>query len=119
MQPKKHIERVPLSIPKLTYKRVWYGVYGGHYSVIVFFKNKPILSKEDFPGSMDCKWYDCLENKNKIIGAISLYEFIGLYPCMAHIEASAIEITTVDQIYLQAAWNKYGDMSTIFRRIDW
>lgn len=28
--------------PKLSYKNVWAGIYGGHYDAIVFFKKKPI-----------------------------------------------------------------------------
>jgi hypothetical protein len=30
-----------LTLPELQTKKVWVGLYGGHYDVIVFFKEKP------------------------------------------------------------------------------
>jgi len=60
--------------PKRTAKSLWAGVYGGHYSAIVFFKKKP-----KFNTSSD-NLYDLLDNKYLIVGCMYLDDFKELYP---------------------------------------
>ena len=48
--------------PPMETKTVWAGLYGGHYDIIVFFKEKPTPS-EDEHNIIDGEWYDCSDNR--------------------------------------------------------
>jgi hypothetical protein len=113
--------------PKTKFKRVWVGMYGGHYDIIVFFKRKPKKSKEDYK-LIDCikgKYYDCYDNKDLIVGDMSLCDFEVLYPevdlspYLDNGRPKEIEITEVFQIKLEAVWDKYNTIEEYKMHIDW
>lgn len=108
--------------PKLTFKTVWAGIYGGHYDAIVFFKKKPKLSKgkENFL-THELKYYDMVDNKHLTCGAMWLGDFEELYPTVdikEYYESRETEIVQVFKLKLQAAWDKYGELNTINLRAD-
>lgn len=89
------------SPPELSIRNVWAGLYGGHYDVIVFFKERPNL-KIDFP---------LLENANLIVGAMYLCDFVELYPGVdlsAYTQPNgrplSTEVEDTFQMTLEAYW---------------
>jgi len=110
MKNKNKIIEANFVLPKSTKKIVWAGTYGGHYNCIVFFKSKPVLSKEHYHLSniIDGKYYDTYENKNLIIGCMWLEQFQELYPKTNIGNPEAIEIINVFQIKLEGFFDKYG-----------
>ena len=106
---------------------VWAGMYGGHYDVIVFFKEKPEPSKEEH-SYIEGTWYDCGDNKDKIIGAMSLGQFKEYYPDavkglkpylqddlneVGDGRPMEIEIPEVFQMELTTMVDEFGDMDRI------
>jgi hypothetical protein len=104
--------------PKLTTKKVWAGLYGGHYDQIIFFKSKPVQAKEKHR-FIEGKWYDCFENKDLIIGDMSLGEFreyfpdADLTPYTEEGRPKAIDIPEVFALKLKAIWDKKGRLLSI------
>jgi hypothetical protein len=76
--------KATFTIPKDKLKtiKVWAGMYGGHYDAIVFFKEKPELSEKTsmYVDSNDGHYYNCFDNKDKIIGCMSLGQFYEYFP---------------------------------------
>ena len=76
--------KATFTIPKKKLKtiKVWAGMYGGHYDAIVFFKEKPELSEEPchHVEYNDGYYYDCYDNKSKIIGCMELGQFYEYFP---------------------------------------
>jgi hypothetical protein len=118
------METASLKMPKISTKNIWFGIYGGHYDCITFFDRKPKKSKEDYNliDVIKGKYYDLLENKQKIVGTMYLSEFEELYPDFdlsfhlvegnGGMRPKAIEIIEVFQLKLQAYWDE-GKMRTI------
>lgn len=69
-----------ITFPKLTTKVVWAGLYGGHYDVIVFFKEKPKPSTEDKSHLDIGVWYDPWDDTDNIVGAMCLQQFYEWFP---------------------------------------
>jgi hypothetical protein len=88
-----------LKLPhKLSKKKVWIGVYGGHTSVVVVFNKKPIIDKE-FPENGYC-----VHTNNKIIaGSFDLYEFNEWFG--TNLAAFDINIMDIFECDLTAMWN--------------
>lgn len=79
---------------KLTKKRVWVGVYGGHVSVVVVFNKKPIA---DLNGE-----YCILDNHNIIAGSFELYDFNEWFGTT--LVALNTDIVSVFECDLTAMW---------------
>jgi len=90
-------------MPKLETKTVWVGIYGGHYDAIVFFNKKPKLSKETI-GHSNIRFYDCLDNRDLIIGCMWYGDFKELFPDANLGEAKDIEIPEVFKLKLRTYW---------------
>jgi hypothetical protein len=112
-----------LKLPKTKTKIVWAGLYGGHYDQIVFFKKKPVKSKDPH-NHIDGDWYDCTDNKELIVGDMTLSDFQELYPkvnlkpYLSEIgRPKGIEIPEVFKINIEAFWDKYG-MKSIHYHFD-
>ena len=112
--------KAKLTLPKLETKKVWFGLYGGHYDVIVFFKEKPVKNDEG---------YYCIHDNgggqnSKAIGAMSLPDFYLLYPTADLREHTQqrdskdtlggrpmdIEIYDVFEMEITTAFNQWGDI---------
>jgi hypothetical protein len=108
-------KKAKLVLPKLETRKVWAGMYGGHYSVIVFFKEKPKLSKKPFHLSniINGKYYDLYDNKALTIGAMWLPDFERLYPNANVGKPTNIEITKVFQLELEGVYNEFGRLTTL------
>lgn len=110
--------KAKLTLPKLETKKLWAGMYGGHYDAIVFFKEKPIFTKDEHH-RFNSPWIDCLDNKDLIIGCMDLGTFYLLFPdadiseyTQSNGRPLEIEITKVFKIELTTVFNKYGDMES-------
>ena len=116
--------KAKLCPPKTSIKKVWAGIYGGHYDCIVFFKKKPKLSKEAYGYEwFDEKYIDMVENKDLTCGAMWYADFETLYPEAAIqirpiFENRRIEIVEVFQIGLEAVWDKYNELERFEFRAD-
>ena len=68
--------------PKLQTKKVWAGLYGGHYDVIVFFSDKPRVEEGDIDTSERLYGGKGVidEDKKLALGSMSLEQFYELYP---------------------------------------
>jgi len=106
-----------ITLPELQTKKLWAGIYGGHYDVIVFFKAKPEVSKEVHNHIDGGKWYDCFDNKDLIVGSMALDDFYTLFPDADISEYTqengrpmAIEIPEVFEIELTSVFDEHGDM---------
>jgi len=110
--------------PKLSIRKVWAGIYGGHYNCIVFFKSKPKLSKESYGYEwFDEKYIDMVDNKDLTCGAMWYGDFEQLYPkaflqLKPIFERRRIEIVEVFQIELEAVWDKYNELEKFEFRAD-
>lgn len=74
-------------IARLKTKKIWAGIYGGHYSIIVLFSKKPKrvskkkllksywLPKDRYPTG----YYDCLAQESIIIGDMELSSFQQMF----------------------------------------
>lgn len=118
--------KATLTLPKFETKKVWAGLYGGHFDVIVFFRKKP---KATFV-ERKVRYIDCLEeyNNKNIIGDMFLGDFRVFYPdadLTPYTQSSgrpkAIEIPSEDifQIELTTMWDDYGDMLGCRTRNEW
>lgn len=102
-----------LKMPKTKAKTVWAGVYGGHYSTIVFFSTHPIISKEPYnlTDVLNGHYYDLHDNKEKILGSMGLEEFKELYPdadissiLTVNWNPKEVEVTEVAKMRIEAFW---------------
>jgi len=127
--------KAAFTIPKkkLQTIKVWAGVYGGHYDIIVFFKSKPVPSKEEH-NYIDGQWYDCSENKDLIIGDMVLGQFKEYYPdavkgLKPYLQDDLnepgdgrpmeVEIPEVFEMEITTMIDEYGDMEKIDFHTDW
>lgn len=116
MSKKSNIPTGKLTL-ELTTKTVWAGMYGGHYDVIVFFKTKPVVSQEQTRSGDNI--YDCLENKDIVVGDMYLSDFREVYPdadlsnYLQDDRPKETEIIEVFRVKLTTLWDKYGKMVTI------
>jgi len=115
--------KATLKLPKMKTKTIWAGLYFNHYSQIVFFRKKPKPSKEEH-NRIDGEWFDCLDNKDLIIGGCGVEQFLEWFPDAdisqytdARGWAKEIEIPEVFQIKITAPFsisNKAGLSSPYF-----
>lgn len=126
--------KATFTIPKDKLKtiKVWAGMYGGHYDAIVFFKEKPELTTQKHEHGVlfdlgDGYYYDCLENKDKIIGCMALGQFYEYFPdadlrpyTQQREDASTlggrpldIEITEVFEMEITVMVDEYGDFDNV------
>jgi hypothetical protein len=112
--------KAKLKLPVLKTKTVWYGLYGGHYNCIVFFKTKPIKSDEPYylPDVIDGKYYDLLDNKDLIIGCMWLNDFNVLFPGAKVGKPKGIEVLQVHQMELTTMLDEDDKMYTLNFRAD-
>lgn len=122
---KRKVTNAKLVLPELEYRKVWAGLYGGHYDVIVFFSKKPAKAKEAYRKGWKVL-YDCLENEKLIVGDMSLCDFRTLYPnvdltpyTQENGRPKEIEVTEIFQLNLQCTWDKYGKMEDFRFHNDW
>ena len=103
-----------LKMPTLQTKKVWYGLYGGHYSCIVFFSEKPKISDEPYylPHIIDGYFYDLLDNEYVIIGCMWLEQFNELYPEAVVGLPTHIHITEVFEMELECFFNDNGRITS-------
>lgn len=106
--------------PKLTTRKVWAGLYGGHYDVIVFFKEKPKMVEGE-------SYINPAENHDLIIGDMYLNDFYLVFP-NADISKytqdengrpKEIEIPEVFEMKLTSYFDKDGDLGNIRFEADW
>jgi hypothetical protein len=109
MATKNKIIEANIVLPKTQKKVVWAGLYGGHYSCIVFFKSKPVKSLGDRAGNIE--YYDLYDNKAIIAGAMWLEAFEILYPNVNVGKPEWINILNVFQIKLEGTFDKDGCLS--------
>ena len=57
-------------------KTVWAGLYGGHYDIIVFFKEEPTKKLEH--ATMGFEFFEC--DTDLIIGDMALCDFYKCFP---------------------------------------
>lgn len=93
-------------------KKVWAGMYGGHYSAIVFFLKLPFRSQDKDHGGFNGNWYDPGDSRNKdlVCGSMWLSDFKELYPDIDIGEPKDIEITSLIQLELTTYWEIDHDM---------
>ena len=110
--------------PKIKTQKVWAGLYGGHYDVIVFFKKKPKPSNEEH-NIVKPVWYDLMEQDKIIIGNMDLFTFRYLFPdtdltpyTQKNGRPKDIEIPEVFEIELMAPFDDYGEMVNINTNLD-
>lgn len=108
-------------LPELQTKTVWVGMYGGHYSAIVFFSEQPVITETT-----------CYDNRKIIIGCMSLVTFEELYPDNNLIEAfkakspygttvlypNETEVDVTYKMELTSLFNENGDLYTIDCHLD-
>jgi hypothetical protein len=105
-----------LKLPTLRTRTVWAGMYGGHYTGIVFFSKKPKLSNETTTMTQE-RYYCVNENIELTVGSMWLPDFEELFPD-ADIEQyrpTSTEITKVFKIKLTAVWEDGLMKETTFR----
>lgn len=115
---------------KLKKKKVWAGVYGGHYDIIVFFSKKPkrisrkALQKLYYiaEGRWPKGYYDCMSNESLIIGDMGLPLFqkmfgVDLSEHLNNGRPKDTEIIELFQIELTAPFDENGNM--LHFHIDW
>ena len=116
--------------PKLQTKKVWAGIYGGHYSVIVFFSKKPKHSSRRSlqklyhlaDGRHPTGYYDCLSNESLIIGDMGLDSFHQMFAVdlSQYLDDGCpkdTEIVEVFQLELTAPFDEDGRLP--YFHIDW
>lgn len=90
--------------PKMTFKTVWIGAYGGHFNALIFFAKKPKVTA-----------YTSIDNKT--VGGMYLEDFQQLYPNCDISELLdpnndnkpyEIEVSNFIKVKLQAAWEYDG-----------
>lgn len=117
------IQSAKFTLPKMTTKRVFIGAYGGHYDAVVIFGEKPRPSA-DTHNIIKREWYDCLDNKESIIGCVELCEFerlfpgIDLAPILHRGRPREIEVTDIMEARLTACFDDYGKMSSFYFDLD-
>lgn len=93
--------------PKMQYKTIWIGAYGGHFDALIFFEKKPKITK-----------YTSIDNKT--VGGMYLCDFQRLYPDCDISELLdpynnnrpyEIEVSNFIKVKIQAVWEE--DMSII------
>ncbi len=102
-------------------KKVWAGLYGGHYSIIVFFKEKP-KTKEETGSTLDYGNYDCYDNKDLIIGDMPLEHFLTVFPdanIEQYLETMDIEVEEVFEMEITTCFDKDGYMQGWVFKEDW
>ena len=106
-----------LTLPELQTKKVWVGLYGGHYDVIVFFKEKPTPFEDSTETEI---WYEMGDNMEIAIGSMCLGQFYELYPNVdikAYTQEDGrpldIEIPEVFEMEITTIFDKNGFMETI------
>lgn len=112
MKNKIKMIKAKFTLPKLKTKKVWVGLYGGHYDVIVFFKEKPVLNDDEY--------YCIIDNKGKALGSMSLTDFYTFYPD-ADMSACTredgrpkdVEIYELFEMEITTAFDQWGDMHSI------
>lgn len=92
--------------------KCWYGLYGGHYNVIVFFKKKP-THYVDYRTVPNC--LDLLEESahKNILGSMYLEDFLEMSGLDRNdFIPEDIEIVKVHRIEVTFPADEYGDMET-------
>ena len=94
------IKKASFRIPyPLTTKRVWIGCYGGHFSIVVVFTQKPIKANG---------YYDTYTNKDIIAGTFNLDEFNAWFG--TNIEPHSLEVEKVEQYDITAVWDEWNSI---------
>lgn len=93
--------KLKITFPKLTTKKVWAGMYGGHYDVIIFFHTKPVLSDDE---TRYGQIYDLIDNKDCIAGAMWLPDFHELTGA-TDMTPESIYVVKLHEIQLTAIWD--------------
>jgi hypothetical protein len=108
-----------IKLPELQTKKLWAGMYGGHYDVIVFFKEKPTKTSKDEHNIIDFDWVECIENKDIIVGSMCLGQFYEIFPDADISEHTRednrpmeIEIPEVFEIEITTVYDEWGHMVT-------
>ena len=119
------IREAVMRLPKLTTRKVWAGLYGGHRNVIVFFNEKPKRTAVK-DSRFDPPHYCCLENQDIIAGSMWLGDFKGLFPdfdlkpyLTSHGVPKEIEILEVFEMKLTAVWDGNGLRGSEFHADGW
>ncbi len=119
------MESAKLTLPRMKTKTVWCGTYGGHYNQIVFFSKKPVASTEEH-NHISGVWYDCLDNKEIIVGDMGYEEFMELYPTANIPYPTDIEVVVLTQIKITTIWEEWKQngrarfkMRSILGQSDW
>lgn len=126
--------KATFTLPKLTTKKVWAGMYGGHYDIIVFFREKPIhrMRKDDSKHARG-KFVDTLaeSRRDNILGDTGLGYFYEYFPDVdlskytqrrkPHGLPRETEIPYNDlfELELTAPFNDHGYLEGISFECDW
>ncbi len=93
---------------KPTKQKCWIGCYGGHYSIVTVFFEKPY---RDTDGTYP------LDLNHKIIAGTfdkdSFNEWFG-----TDIQSTETEITSVEEYKLTAIWNEYNEIVGLHTTVD-
>ena len=118
--------------PPMQTKVVWAGLYGGHYDIIVFFKEKPKPSAQEHK-YIEGEWYSCSDNSDLIIGDMCLPDFYKCFPTADLRPYTqqredtktlggrpfSIDIPEVFQIEITTCFDERGDMEGFRFSFDW
>lgn len=98
--------------------KCWYGIYGGHYDVIVFFKNPPTHFEDDKIAGNCVDMLAESENKN-ILGSMGLEDFLEMSGLdRKDFIPPECEIVEVYEIEITAPFDNYGQMVTYSFDVD-
>lgn len=107
------IPKAVMKMPKLETRKVWFGLYGGHYDVIVFFSEKPERIDDNTTRSaLHPNGYFCLlANEDVLAGAMWLGVFEEMFPDFdlgpytTNGRPRDIEVSEVFEMKLTAMWD--------------
>lgn len=125
MKPK--LQRAAFQPTALTWRKVWLGVYGGHYDIIVMFWKRPTFGDEQQDGS---KVIDLLSeyDAGNVAADMSLADFIERFPgidlssiTQPNGRPRAIEIPAKDLLRVELALplDENGHVQSIDFHVDW
>lgn len=120
------MQKSTFNLPVLRPLKLWAGVYGGHYDIIVLFRTKPTRTEETAKGVV----IDCLAEAeaDNIAADMSLADFTDWFPgvdlsAILHRDGrpKAIEIPADDLVEMELTLpcDERGRIDTINFHADW
>lgn len=114
---------IRLKLPKPETRTVWVGKYGGHYTGVVIFSERPKRCSQKFANDGNKSlnvptFFDMIENENIIIGSMDVGHFNEIYPKNNIPDPKGLEIYRVHKVRMQIMLDKDSMMANLNCRFD-